>query len=124
MRSVKRTRARTQPNTRAVTRAVTLMRALAKQIKDKQEKQNDLLREIVLILKEALVQIKSQLIELSKVPTRTWTRTWTRQLNEILVRQRKVEQALKEYEEKLWTTRPKLVRQKAVRSVLADTTIP
>lgn len=89
------------PYTRAYTRAVTLMRKLAEQIKDKEQKQNDLLRGIVQILKKELVQIKIQLIELSKAPTRKWTRQWTRQLYEIFVRQREVKQALKKYEEKL-----------------------
>ena len=105
------------PYTRAYTRAVKLMRALAEQIKYKQEEQNYLLREIVQFLREALVQIESQLIELSEAPTRTRTRT--------LVKQREVEQALEEYEEKLWATRPQLRRQDAGSSlVLADTTTP
>ena len=93
------------------TRAFTLMLAQAEQIAYEKEVQHKILLAIVLLLKKTLDQIKSQVIKLSKAPTRGRNL----QLIDTLLKQRKVEQALQKYMQMLWAMRPQVRRQPAVR---------
>lgn len=97
------------------TRAYILMLNQAQQIAAKKEEQHKILLAIVQSLEKALDQIESQIIELSKAPTRA------RKLGLIktLVKQREKEQTLQKYKQMLWAMRPLLRRQNAVELVLA-----